>query len=327
RLAAAQDRYGIYVPLPEHRIRPVFGDLAQPRLGMREWDLVADSVDVIHHCGAEVNFLYPYEKLRVANVYGTQEVLRLAARRAIPVHHVSTLAVVHGMGVAGVRHVTEDTPLDNVELLGMGYPESKWVAEEVVRAAGAAGLPVVIHRPYEISGDTTGFVWNSGAALCELFRIITEMGLAPDLDLSLNLVPVDYVARSIVHLGLNRPAAGQTYHLVNPNEALLGDLVDRLRAHGKPIETIEYPAWTEAMLAHLAERPDHPFTPLTQLYTKRITPDVTLQELACARISPRLDRSRLDADCDLPCPPVDTHLLDGYVKYFHESGFIGDPHA
>jgi amino acid adenylation domain-containing protein/thioester reductase-like protein len=327
RLTAAQGRYGIDVPLPGHRVRPILGDLTEPRLGMREWDTVAAGVDVIHHCGAEVNFLYPYEKLRVANVYGTQEVLRLAARRAIPVHHVSTLAVVHGMGVAGVRHVTEDTPLDNVELLGMGYPESKWVAEEVVRAAGAAGLPVVIHRPYEISGDTTGFVWNSGAALCELFRIITEMGLAPDLDLSLNLVPVDYVARSIVHLGLNQPAEGQTYHLVNPREALLGDLVDRLRAHGRPIETIEYPAWTEAMLAHLAENPDHPFTPLTQLYTKRITPEVTLQELACARISPRLDRSRLDADCDFDCPPVDTHLLDGYVKYFHESGFIGGGRA
>jgi thioester reductase-like protein len=280
---------------------------------------------VIHHCGAEVNFLYPYEKLRVANVYGTQEVLRLAARRAVPVHHVSTLAVVHGMGVAGVPRVTEDTPLDNVELLGMGYPESKWVAEEVVRKAAAAGLPVAIHRPYEISGDTTGFVWNSGAALCELFRLISEMELAPDLDLALNLVPVDHVAGAIVHLGLNRPADGQTYHLVNPREALLGDLVDRLRAHGHAIRTIDYPAWTEAMLAYLAERPEHPFTPLTQLYTKRITPAITLQELACARISPQLDRSRLAADLagsGLDCPPVDTRLLDGYIRYFHDSGFI-----
>lgn len=327
RLAEAQRRYGIDRPLPDHRIRPILGDLTQPRLGMRDvdWDMEADRADVIHHCGAEVNFLYPYEKLRVANVYGTQEVLRLAARRAVPVHHVSTLAVVHGMGVAGVRRVTEDTPLDNVELLGMGYPESKWVAEEVVRRAAAAGLPVVIHRPYEVSGDTTGFVWNSGAALCELFRLISEMELAPDLDLALNLVPVDHVAGAIVHLGLNRPADGQTYHLVNPREALLGDLVDRLRAHGHAIRTIDYPAWTEAMLRYLVERPGHPFTPLTQLYTKRITPAITLQELACARISPQLDRSRLAADLagsGLDCPPVDARLLDGYIRYFHDSGFI-----
>lgn len=328
RLVEAQRRYGIHRPLPKHRVQPLLGDLTAPRLGLWEadWARQAECADVIHHCGAEVNFLYPYEKLRVANVFGTQEVLRLAARRAIPVHHVSTLAVLFGLGAAGVQHVTEYTPLDNVELLAMGYPESKWVAEQVVRGAADAGLPVAIHRPHEISGDTKGFAWNSGAALCELFRLITELGLAPDLDLPLNLVPVDYVAAAIVHIGLNRPARGQTYHLVNPREGLLSDMVDRLRAHGHPIRTIDYPSWTEAMLAHLADRPGHPFTPLAQLYTKRVSPNgITIQELACARIAPRMDRGRLDADLagsGLACPPVDRELLDGYVKYLHDSGFI-----
>lgn len=70
---------------------------------MREadWEREAARADVIHHCGAEVNFLYPYEKLRAANVFGTQEVLRLAARRAIPVHHVSTMSVVYGTRCGG----------------------------------------------------------------------------------------------------------------------------------------------------------------------------------------------------------------------------------
>jgi thioester reductase-like protein len=327
RLADAQRRYGIHRLLPEYRVRPVLGDLTKPGLGMGEadWEREAAGADVIHHCGAEVNFLYPYEKLRTANVFGTQEVLRLAARRAIPVHYVSTMSVVHGMGVAGVGLVTEDTPLDNVELLGMGYWESKWVAEEVVRGAAAAGLPVVIHRPHEISGNTEGFTWGSGVALCELFRLITELELAPDLDLALNLVPADHAAGVIVHLGLNQPATGQTYHLVNPHEAMLGDMVDRLRVHGHGIRTVDYQSWIEAMLAYLAERPGHPFTPLTQLYTQRVTPDITIQEMSCTRISPKLDRSRLDADLagsELVCPPVDRELLDGYVGYFHDSGFI-----
>jgi amino acid adenylation domain-containing protein/thioester reductase-like protein len=327
RLADAQRRYGIHRLLPAHRVCPIPGDLTRRALGMRDedWEREAEGADVIHHCGAEVNFLYPYEKLRAANVFGTQEVLRLAARRAIPVHHVSTLSVVHGMGVAGVRRVTEDTPLDNVELLGMGYWESKWVAEEVVRGAAAAGLPVVIHRPHEISGHTEGSVWSSGVALCELFRVITELGLAPDLDLALNLVPVDHAAGTIVHLGLSRPANGQTYHVVNPRAALLGDMVDRLRAHGHLIRTVDYQSWIEAMLAYLADRPGHPFTPLTQLYTRRVTPDITIQEMSCVGIEPKLDRSRLDADLagsGLVCPPVGRDLLDGYIGHFHESGFI-----
>ncbi|WP_052433006.1 non-ribosomal peptide synthetase [Streptacidiphilus carbonis] len=333
RLAEAQTRYGCGRALPEQRVRPLLGDLARPRLGLSDadWEQQAAAADVVHHCGAEVNFLYPYEKLRAANVHGTQEVLRLAARRAVPVHHVSTLAVVHGLGAAGVRRVTESTPLDGVELLAMGYPESKWVAEEVVRSAARAGLPVAVHRPYEVSGATTDHVWNSGAALCELFRIIVELGLAPDLDLALNLVPVDFVAGAIVDLALCRPAEGQTYHLVNPREAVLGDMVDRLRAHGHRIRTVDYPSWTGALLDHLADRPGHRFAPLTRLFTQRIAPGgITVQELARVSVSPRLDRSRLEADLagrGIDCPPVDQQLLDRYIGYFHASGFITEPAA
>jgi len=112
---------------PVDRWRPDVGwylTHAGPGLGMCEadWEREAARADVIHHCGAEVNFLYPYEKLRAANVFGTQEVLRLAARREIPVHHVSTTSVVHGMGVAGVRRVTEDTGNETTKNATTGGP-------------------------------------------------------------------------------------------------------------------------------------------------------------------------------------------------------------
>ncbi|WP_405017740.1 amino acid adenylation domain-containing protein [Kitasatospora sp. NBC_00070] len=333
RLAEAQLRYGIDRPLPAHRVRPVLGDLAKPGLGLSEleWDYQAGGADVIHHCGAEVNFLYPYEKLRAANVHGTQEIIRLAAARAVPLHHVSTVAVVHGMGAAGVREVSETTPLDHVELLSMGYTESKWVAEELVRGAARAGLPAVVHRPYELSGDTTGHTWNSAAALCEFFKVIVELRLAPELDLPLNLVPVDFAAGAVVHLATRRPAVGQTYHLTNPREAMLGDLVERLRAYGHPVRTIGYHAWVDALLDHLADRPDHPFAPFAPLFTTEAAGGgMTVEELAGTRYSPRLDRSGIERDLagsGLVCPPVDAALLDRYLDYFHASGFLPAPLA
>ncbi|GAA4880471.1 amino acid adenylation domain-containing protein [Kitasatospora terrestris] len=333
RLAEAQRRYGIDRPLPAHRVQPVLGDLALPRLGLSEleWDFQADSADVIHHCGAEVNFLYPYEKLRAANVEGTREIVRLASRRSVPLHHISTVAVVHGMGAGGVREVTETTPLSHVELLSMGYTESKWVSEELVRRAGLAGLPVAVHRPYELSGDTTSYTWNSAAALCEFFRVIAELRLAPELDLPLNLVPIDFAAGAVVHLATHRPAEGQTYHLTNPREAMLGDFVERLKAHGHPVRTIGYHAWVDALLDHLAARPDHPFAPFAPLFTTEAAGGgATVEELATTRFSPRLDRARIERDLagsGLACPPVDARLLDRYIGYFHASGFIPAPHA
>ena len=53
--------------------------------------------DTVYHAGAQVNFIYPYQELRAANVGGTREVIRLAAMyHAIPVHYVSSTAVLAG---------------------------------------------------------------------------------------------------------------------------------------------------------------------------------------------------------------------------------------
>ncbi|MCB5181808.1 amino acid adenylation domain-containing protein [Streptomyces antimicrobicus] len=331
RLAGARTRHGITEPLPVGRIRIHLGDLAAPRLGLTgaAHAELASCLDVVHHCGADVNFLYPYEQLRPANVDGTAEVIALAAARAVPLHFVSTIGVVHGFGAAGVRHVREDTPLDHVELLSMGYTESKWVAEGLVRKAALAGLPAAVHRPHEITGATRGHVWNSGAALCELFKLICELGLAPDLPVALNLVPVDHAAAAIVHLALHTEASGQTYHLTNPREAVLADLVERLRAHGHRIETIGYREWTEAMTAHLADRPGHSFTPFAPRFTTVAAGgELTLEELCATDHFPQLGRDRIERDLagsGLHCPPVDAALLDAYIRYFHASGFIPEP--
>ena len=112
---------------------PLAGDLAAPGLGLspRQFRELARGTDVIYHAGAAVNFIYPYSELRAANVTSTREVIRLAGLAGgIPVHFVSTAAVLAGLGAAGVREVTEDTPLAHPGRLRIGYVETKYVAEE-----------------------------------------------------------------------------------------------------------------------------------------------------------------------------------------------------
>lgn len=92
--------------------------------------------------------VYPYSKLRSANVLGTEEVLRLACRHLptpAAVFHVSTLSVFPGK--PGV--VLEEDPLtvDYLLHLGEGYAQTKLVADRLVLAARARGVPVAIFRP------------------------------------------------------------------------------------------------------------------------------------------------------------------------------------
>jgi hypothetical protein len=102
RLRRNLELYQLWDESFAHRIKPVLGDLGEPRLGIseEEFERLADQMDVIYHNGAMVNFVYPYRVHKAANVLGTQEVLRLASRtRLKPVHFVSTLSILYSGGV------------------------------------------------------------------------------------------------------------------------------------------------------------------------------------------------------------------------------------
>ncbi|MFE4463907.1 amino acid adenylation domain-containing protein [Oerskovia sp. NPDC056781] len=331
RVLAAQRRYG-HGPLGTDRVVAVPGDLTAHRLGLDDesWEALAARTDLIHHSGAHVNFVYPYEWLRRTNVDGTRSLVELAeAGGGVPLHYVSTIAVLAGSGSAAVRHVTEDTPLDHVERLSMGYPESKWVAEQILRAASARGLPVVVHRPYEITGSTVDGHWNTEAAICAFFKAIVEMGRAPDVGLPLDFVPVDHLARAVVHLAQTRPAQGQTYHLTNPRYALLGLMVERLRAHGHPIDVVDYDTWLHDLSEFCRAHPEHPIVSFLPIFTNIASSStLTVKELYFEGTFPRFGRERADEDLagsGIVCPPVDAEMLDAYVRWFHSVGYIDRP--
>ena len=82
-------------------VEAVVGDLAAPRLGLSDsdWDRVAREVDVIVHNGALVHWVYPYSKLRAANVLSTVAAIELAAA-----HKSKALAFVSSTSALDTEH-------------------------------------------------------------------------------------------------------------------------------------------------------------------------------------------------------------------------------
>ncbi|WP_328348398.1 SDR family oxidoreductase [Streptomyces violaceus] len=155
RIEAAAQWYRTGADLDFDRIDIVVGDLVEPALGLTEddFDALARLVDVVYHAGAGVNWLYPYEALRPANVAGTEEILRLAARhRTVPVHYVSSTGVYAQEAVEG-RRISVDDPIGPPELLSNGYRQAKWVAEGIIDIARSRGIPVSVYRVDVVSGD------------------------------------------------------------------------------------------------------------------------------------------------------------------------------
>ncbi|MFI6518240.1 amino acid adenylation domain-containing protein [Spirillospora sp. NPDC050679] len=331
RVRANLDRYGLDPEIVDDRVVCFPGELTAPRLGLDEerHRELSGSLDLVLHSAAHVNFLYPYSALRDANVGSVRELVRLAAPRRAPLHLLSTIAVVAGFGTAGVRHVAEDLPLDHADRLTMGYAESKWVAERVLTEAGAQGLPVAVHRPYEITGDQWHGACNTETAICSLFRTIADTGLAPDIALPMDFVPVDWVAAAIVHIATTRPADGSVYHLTNPSPARLDDMLERMRAAGYAVRTLPYDRWVEELVAHVAANPTSPTAPFVSLCVDRCNrADMSVKEMYFEETFPRLGRDNVLrdlADSGLRCPPVDAALLDHYLRYFMNVGYLPRP--
>ncbi|MEV4926382.1 amino acid adenylation domain-containing protein [Streptomyces roseoverticillatus] len=332
RVKAGLLRYGLRPDAAAwRRVRCFPADLAAPGLGLAPGHAaeLSRSLDLIVHNAARVNFLYPYEALRPANVDGTREIVRLAAPRRVPVHFLSTVAVVAGFGTAGVRSVDEDLPLDHADGLTMGYAESKWVAEGVLRSAAEQGLPTAVYRPYEVTGDRQHGACNTETAICSLFKTIAETGLAPDIDLPMDFVPVDHLAEAVVHIATQRPATGRVHHVTNPRPATLADVLDRMRAAGFELRTLPYGQWVGELVRHVARNPTSPTAPFVSLCVDRSKKaDISVKEMYLNGVFPALGRRNAEealAGSGLECPPVDAALLDRYLEYFFTSGYIARP--
>ncbi|WP_458243887.1 amino acid adenylation domain-containing protein [Streptomyces sp. MAI_2237] len=320
RIRASHQRY-VLSDLSSPRVQAVVGDLAKPRLGLSadRFEELAATIDAVYHFGGQVNFIYPYHDLRASNVDGTYEIIRLAARRAVPVHFTSSMAVLAGFGPAGVREVTESTPLRFPEYLSVGYVETKWVGEVLLKKASDAGLPVTVYRLMDITGSSGTGVMNTGSEMAALIDFIARTGLCPDIQLPLDFLPADCLARAIGHISTRHPARGVVYHLTNPRPTLLASLAERLRGRGYPIQEIPYAEWIAMLVGYATGHPTDPMTAFVPLFVDRCAhADMTVSEMYFHDVFPKFTRDNAERelkDAGIYIPPVDAEMLDRHVDF------------
>lgn len=324
RLREALRSYGVSSSAYEGRLVPVVGDLARPRLGLdpQAFERLADRLDAIFHNGADVNFLYPYQALKSVNVIGTQECLRLAAHGGPKAfHYVSTLSVFAPADADTRGHLREDRPPSHPEALTTGYGQSKWVAERLVAAAADRGLSTTIYRLDRISGHSLTGVYQDDDFLWRCVKTCIELGLAPDLDVRLTLVPVDFTARAIVELARRAPLDGlATYHISHREAIHWHSLVACLRDNGYRLDFVEFPRWHRALI-DAATRGKVAAAELIPLLGEN--EETYLQLLQASRLTVEMSATEAAlADSDVDWPPLDAALVEKYVQGFVATGFL-----
>ncbi|EFA77009.1 hypothetical protein PPL_09761 [Heterostelium album PN500] len=191
------------------KIHPIIGDLELPLFGLNinEFIDLSNQTDLIIHNGAYVHLMNPYSNMKMANVKGTEEVLRLSTigDHIIPVSHISSIGTLHQFN----QEIDDTIEPDLKNLNGMsGYSQSKLIAEQLIHIAFQRGLPIIMFRPGVIYSHTETGVDNSNDYIRLVLSGILYLGYYPDLSEEkinlLNLGPVDWISSSIINISLNR---------------------------------------------------------------------------------------------------------------------------
>ncbi len=324
----------------EERIVAVPGDLAEPRWGLGEdgFHALADRVGAVYHAGAWVNFTYPYEVLAPANVRGTEEALRLASiGRPKTVHFISSLSVFAPGSFTPEGLGLEDSDLPDTEGHGGGYPQTKWVAEQLVRQAGERGIRAVIYRPGLISGDTVAGVNNPRDLMWSFLKSCLQLKAAPDLSMTFDPAPVDFVSRAIVRLSRQPESAGRAFHFFNPRPVSWGEVFAFARDLGYPLEILPAGEWDRRLAATVRSSDDNALSPFLPLFAGRLEasgeePGETGIAETASESQPRtlrFDARETNAALAgaLECPPIGPSLLHLYFAAFVRDGFLPAPRA
>ncbi|MCS3781445.1 non-ribosomal peptide synthetase [Tsukamurella ocularis] len=245
RIRTTMRGYGAWSDGYEGRISALPGDLALPALGIDAavWDRVIEQVDAIIHCGARVNHVEPYPRLRAANVDSTRFLLELASRRpGTAFQFVSTISA------AGAFDEIPDA----------GYTHSKWVAERVVELAAASGVRSTILRPGLLTGSLDSGATNTDDAFWNLVRSIATVGAAPSelLEQTIEMTPVDRAAEAMVEVLRGGGDQLRTLEVGSGSRVSWAEIVEALRRGGYPVEAVPGHVFLERQTAAFRDRPE-----------------------------------------------------------------------
>ncbi len=212
------------------RVTPVIGDISAPALGVdAEWvSAHRGKIDHFFHLAAIYDITAGDEVNDLLNIGGTRNALDLAGDLdAGTFHQVSSIAA--SGDYAGTW---DETQFD----VGQGFPSpyhrTKFESEKIVREE--CPVPWRVYRPSVVIGHSQTGEMDKIDGPYYFFPALKSMrdvlpGWVPLVGVDLgdtNLVPIDYVAKSMDHLAHVPGHDGEAFHLVNPEPQRTIDMVN-----------------------------------------------------------------------------------------------------
>ncbi|ODQ67735.1 L-aminoadipate-semialdehyde dehydrogenase [Nadsonia fulvescens var. elongata DSM 6958] len=324
------------------KIECLIGDIEEERFGLpiAEWEALANEVDAIIHNGALVHWVYPYSTLRGPNVIGTVNIMNLCAigkpkffsfvsstSTVDTDHYVELSDTIMESGGSGIPE--SDDLMGSAKGLGNGYGQSKWAAETIIRAAGLRGLRGCIIRPGYVVGDSKTGATNTDDFLVRMIKGCAQLGQIPDIFNTVNMVPVDHVARVVTACGLHPPKAKEytVAQVTGHPRSRFNEFLGTLATYGYKVSLTDYVTWRINLEKFVIEESkDNALYPLLHFVLDNLPQSTKAPELddTNARASLKADAAWTGVDASKGMG-VGTEQMGIYLSYLIATGFLEKP--
>jgi carbohydrate kinase (thermoresistant glucokinase family) len=297
-------------------------ELSKPSFGLDDttYVSVASNLASVIHCAWSVNFnksLPSFEKDCVAGVRHLID-LCLASSSTEPASFnfcssVSTVA----------RCPDMHTPERLAELdwaQGMGYAQSKCVAEHICMAAAAkTGVKARVQRVGQIVADTVHGVWNATEAIPLIMQSALTIGALPKLQESPSWTPVDVIAKAVTEISLSDAGSIVTNVTNAKTFSWTDDLLPALRDAGLSFDEVEPKEWVRRLRASDQDAVANPPIKLVDFFASKYDkdsfgPSRTYETSAACSFSPSL----------YAAPVLDAAFARTFVRHFQASAWNED---
>jgi nucleoside-diphosphate-sugar epimerase len=241
RLAGLRHDFGQTGSWPPAGLHVVEGDIRAPNLGLGAASAAAlvERVDQVLHCAALVDFAADRRDEVLATNYEALHNLVPLVRNGETVLNLVSTAYVCGESDTTVK---EGAPASERPRFRNSYEESKYLAEHfVAEELGSGGAGFRVLRPSIVIGEHATGRTSSFNTLYVFLEILESLharaeSSGTDLDLrircdeqsGLNLVPVDWLAETMLTIVSAPETEGGYFHLTNPAPVRLRQLGDLL---------------------------------------------------------------------------------------------------
>ncbi len=302
------------------RVTPVVGDLSAAALGVDPgWvERHRGKVDHFFHLAAIYDITADDEVNDRLNIGGTRNALDLAGDLDAGIfHQVSSIAA-----SGDHRGTWDETQFD----VGQGFPSpyhrTKYESEKIVR--DECPVPWRVYRPAVVIGHSETGEMDKIDGPYYFFPALKALrdripGWMPIVGLDLgdtNLVPIDYVAKSMDHLAHEPGLDGQAFHLVNPEPQRTIDMINSFAEAAKaprfavPVDrrTLPLPAALQpsALITRLAATgPGH--TAIKQTLGRLGLPPEAVEHSAMPTVYLSHHTERALAGSGISMPPLESY--------------------